>query len=372
MKSRVARAKRRTEGLPLHGIQVIELAEGVIGPLCSLHLAIFGAEVIKIESSSGDWLRRIPPIRGDGGALFDATNRNKKGMKIDFHSDEGRQLVHELLLRADVVVIDRPLTKRWPDLLYEEVANRNPSIIWAEASSFGDDGPQADQGATELTIQMAAGLNRHLGRPDSEAVRAGFDIATLSTAILLFNGVLAALFERNASGNGQRVAVSMLAAMTSMLEWNIASEGNPDEWVGKGLQAYTDEPNYGFILQDRSAYVDFLGDLGAWDRFLIAVDRAELAADPRFGSPALFIRNLSQLRHELADAVRLWHYDDLRRVVVECGGTIVPVTDGAEAVRFADEAQLFRGRSGDLVDRLCKPWAFSDFDLPASEDFLQR
>lgn len=354
---------------PLDDIRVLEIAQGVVGPFCGMHLAAFGARVTKVEPPWGDWLRDIPPVNGRTSALFEALNRNKKGLRIDLRTTTARQKLKNLISRSDVVLIDQATTRRWPSLGYQSCRPENPRLIWAESLPYSDRESGASQNASELTIQMATGVNRHLGRPTDGAIRSGFDIASLSTSMFLFSGIMAALRERGVSGQGQRVAVSMLSAMTAMLEWNLVSEGDPDEWIGVQLESYTASPALGFILKDRVAYVEFRGDIAGWKQFLIGVGRAELAADPRFNQPQTMIPDMTDMKRELASTLLDWNYDDLYRLVAGLGGTIAPITPGDEAVAFAESNGLFAENPGDLIDQISRPWAFSAGQLRGSRSY---
>ena len=355
--------------LPLDDIRVLEIAQGVVAPFCSMHLAAFGAHVTKVEPPWGDWLRDIPPVDGRTSALFEAVNRNKRGLRLDLRTTTARRKLKSLISYSDVVLIDQATTRRWPSLSYKSCRAGNTRLIWAEPLPYSDRESVANQKASELTIQMATGVNRHLGRPVDGAIRSGFDIASLSTSMFLFNGIMAALWERGVSGLGQRVTVSMLAAMTAMLEWNLVSEGDPDEWIGVQLESYTASPALGFILRDRVAYVEFRGDIAGWKQFLIGVGRPELAADPRFNQPRAMIPDMTDLKRELASTLLEWNYDDLYRLVAGLGGTIAPITPGDEAVAFAENNGLFADNPGDLIDQISRPWAFSTGHLRSSRSY---
>jgi crotonobetainyl-CoA:carnitine CoA-transferase CaiB-like acyl-CoA transferase len=354
---------------PLDDIHVLEIAQGVVGPFCSMHLAAFGAHVTKVEPPWGDWLRDIPPLNGRTSALFEALNRNKRGLRLDLRTTTARHKLKNMISRSDVVLMDQATTKRWPSLSYESSSAGNGRLIWAEPLAYSDLESEANLKASELTIQMATGVNRHLGRPVDGAIRSSFDIASLSTSMFVFSGVMAALREREVSGLGQRVAVSMLAAMTAMLEWNLVSEGDPDDWIGVQLESYTAPPALGFILKDRVAYVEFRGDIAGWKQFLIGVGRADLADDPRFDQRQAMIPDMTDLKGQLASTMLEWKYEDLYRLVAGLGGTIAPIVPGDEAVASAVGSGLFDGSAGDLIDQISRPWSFSVGQLRASRSY---
>lgn len=344
--------------LPLSGILVAEISQGLAGPLCGLQLASLGASVIKIEPPGGDWLRRIPPP-----AMFEAANRCKMSTRLDFSNPSDLSAARNLLGQVDVVIVERLVTAKWASLSYERCQETNPMLIWAEVSPFGE----ADlglQNVTELTIQMGAGLHRHLGGPQEDPVRPGYDIASMSTSLFLFTGIMSALYERLNSGKGQEVSVSMLGSMASMLQWNLSAESQPDEPVGVALTAYQDPPDHGFVLRDGAALFTFQGDEDKWYRFFIAVNRPELAADERFGSVGFIRKNMVQLKQELNEVLKDWTYEQLHGVVTDIGGSIVPFASIDKVLDDVEHDGLYSDRGGDYYDMIPRPWAFSEFLLP--------
>ena len=354
---------------PLDDVRVVEICQGVVGPFCAMHLAAFGATVTKVEPPWGDWLREIPPIVDGVSALFEAVNRNKTGIRLDLAAPTAQDKVRALIATSDVVLIDQATSRRFPLLSYEAVGRENPRVVCAEAQSASAREDLANELATELTIQVATGVNRHLGRQGGGEVRSGFDIATLSTSMFLFSGIMAALRERETSGVGQRVSVSMLAAMTAMLEWNLVSEGSPDEWTGVQLESYTAPPAVGFVLRDSVAHVEFRGDIDGWRGFLIGTGRRDLADDPRFHTSSAMALDVADVKQQLAETLREWDYDHLFALVSKLGGTIVPILSGADALGLAETNGLFDGRAGDLVDQISRPWDFSIGQLPSSHSY---
>jgi CoA:oxalate CoA-transferase len=339
---------------PLASLLVVELSQGIIGPFCGLQLSSLGANVIKVEVGRGDWLAGHRAAGRTG--LYDVLRSGKEVLTET--SGEALSGLPELIGRADVVIADGDDTSLADIASWDIACASNSRLIWAEVAAHEERGLRRRFLSSELVMQMSVGLNRHLGRPDAEPVRAGFDIGSMATALYLFTGVLAALNERASSGLGQRVSVSMLASMTSMLQWNLASEYAPDEWWGIQLEAYGAEPEQGFVLADRPAYPEFQGDVAAWDLLMAMSGRADLALDPRFIESEDRRRNMTALRAELAAAVADWTYADLEAAIRSASGSIVPLNGVDEALDCAEANGLLPEDPAGKLAALAWPWRF--------------
>ncbi|HTE84886.1 MAG TPA: CoA transferase, partial [Dehalococcoidia bacterium] len=201
---------------PLDGYRVVELAEGVAGPYCTMELGDAGADVIKIESLSGDCARGWgPPQEGGTSSVFLRLNRNKRSIALDLDSTEGIAIACRILSSADVAVVD---VNRLPDpsFRYEQVAESNPQLVYCAISGFGDRGPWADRPSGELPVQLMSEATSSLGRTGEPPVRAGTDIASMYAAIHGVQGICAALLARDRIGSGQRLDVSLFGSLLAM------------------------------------------------------------------------------------------------------------------------------------------------------------
>jgi CoA:oxalate CoA-transferase len=352
---------------PYQGIKVLDLSEGVVGAFCSMQLGALGAQVLKIEPPGGDWLRTIPPCDGKISALFEAVNRNKVSTVLAFGDAGSDEALRRYISASDVVVTDISLDEGISALSYEQFAESIPHVVWGELSAYGKDGPLGGTPGTELTTQMTVGINRHLGRQDGGVVRLGFDMVSISASNFLFCGIAAALRERAVSGRGQKVEVSLLSSMVAMLSWNVAAESDPDEWIGSAL-TYDKPPSYGYELADGVVHLDFRWNEPQWPRFFAAVNRSDLVNDPRFATPELVHRNLSDLYQELQPSLREWRMHDLDPIVRNIGGAMVPIYEGVGAVEAAQANGLFDERAGSWMDQLSAPWLFSAIPIPVGAD----
>lgn len=201
--------------LPLKGIRVLDLGHVFQGPYATFLMAMAGADVIKIEAPHGDMSRR----RGrDGDYPFRALNGCKRGIVLNLKSERGRALLLKLCRNADVLVENfapgvMPRLGLGADVLLKE----NPRLIYASASGFGSTGPYADKLALDLTIQAMSGLMSTTGERGGRPLKAGVPVADFMSGAHLYGAITTALFERERTGRGRALEVSMLEAIFATL-----------------------------------------------------------------------------------------------------------------------------------------------------------
>jgi alpha-methylacyl-CoA racemase len=212
-------------GLPLEGIRVLDLSRLLPGPFCSLLLADFGADVIKVEDTGmGDYARWSPPYYEGAedsakSALFLSLNRNKRSLRIDLKSDGGRDAFLRLARTADVVLESfRPGVLDRLGVGYERLRSENPGLVYCAISGYGQDGPNRDRSGHDLNYLGLVGLLGLTGERGGPPVQAAGQIADIGGgALMAAFGILAALRERDRSGEGQAVDVSMADGSLSWL-----------------------------------------------------------------------------------------------------------------------------------------------------------
>ncbi|MBM4257640.1 MAG: CoA transferase [Deltaproteobacteria bacterium] len=352
--------------LALSGLKVIDVSQGVAGAMCSMQLGDLGAEVIKVEPPDGDWLRQIGPFVKSESSLFVHVNRNKRSLSLDLKTSTGKDIFRRLIAGADVIIEGyRPGVMERLGFGYETVAKLNPRLIYCSISAFGRKGALADQPGSESAIQSFVGVNRNLGTAGEPPLRTGFDLATTETAFAAFQGILAALFYRARHGEGQQIDVSMLGAMIAVSQWQLAAENEPDEWAGRQLLGYTEAPDSGFQLRDGAVLFSLRGDGEAWDRFFIALNRMDLAADPRFAVGNLLVIN-RDLEAALRDDLKKWSVEEFRHLIQdEIGGTIT-VLQTLDSVMHSEQTAAI-GAVQTMEHPVCgrmltlsPPWKFSE------------
>jgi CoA:oxalate CoA-transferase len=209
---------------PLSNILVLDLTRVLAGPYCTMILSDLGARVIKIERpETGDDARQIGPFIGGKSAYFMSLNRGKESLALDLTADPDRALFEALLERADVLVENfragamERLGYGW-DVLHA----RHPRLIYAAASGFGHTGPYAPRPAYDMVVQAMGGIMSLTGHPGGPPTRVGTSMGDLTAGLFAAIGVQSALFERERSGQGQKVDVAMLDAQVAILENAIA------------------------------------------------------------------------------------------------------------------------------------------------------
>ena len=266
----------------LGNLRVVEWAEGIAGPLAAVRLGDLGAEVLKVEAQEGDWLRHAAPaISGrEEGAAYCELNRGKQLVMMSSETVAASSFLQSLLNKADVFITDRP-RKFLSECGIDEICRGNPRLIVIYISAYGDSGPISNYRGSELTAQAMAGYTRYLGIRGEPSLRLGADVASVGTGIFAVQAVLAALWERNRSGRGQSVSLSLLNSAISMKTIHLVAQGDPDVYAGPRVAGATFPPDRGWRTADRRIYLTFGGRPG-WQEFMHEIGLSHLLEDPRF------------------------------------------------------------------------------------------
>src|SRR6056297_3236843 len=210
--------------LPLENIKIIDLSRVLAGPYCTMVLADMGAEVLKVEMpGKGDDSRAFGPYVNDESAYFMSLNRNKKSMTLNLKKQEGKEILKKLVKDADVIVENyRPGTMEKLGLGYDVLKEINPRLIYAASSGFGHSGPYSKRPAYDGVIQAMGGIMSITGPKGGEPTRVGPSVADIFSGLFTAIGILSAVNERNDTGKGTKVDVSMLDCQVGILENAIA------------------------------------------------------------------------------------------------------------------------------------------------------
>lgn len=287
---------------PLEGIRLLDLSQGAAGPTCAMLLADLGAQVVKVEPPGGDWGRGLgPPFVGGTAAAFLGMNRNKRDIVIDVKRPGGAEVVLRLAERSDVALESlRPGAADRLGIGYEAMAARNPRLVYAAVSAFGQDGPWRDRPGVDGVIQAMSGLMSVTGTADGAPVKVGVPAADMAGAMMCSQGILAALLSRERTGRGQRVDVSLLDALLAFqvipLSMYLASGERP---VPQGSAAPYAAPNEAFPTRDGHVMVAAYTP-ARWPRLCAAMGVPGLATDPRFDTNSKRVQARSALREVLA------------------------------------------------------------------------
>lgn len=277
------------------------------GPVCGLLLADMGADVVKVERlPTGDGSRGyVPPDVGGESAAFMMLNRGKRGIALDLRSEEGREVVRRLAARADVLIENfRVGTMERMGLGWEALAAANPRLVYCQITGFGRTGPLAEQGGFDLIAQGYSGLMSITGEgPGGAPVKVGAPVTDITAGMLGAFGIVSALLERGRTGRGQRVDTSLLEAGVALTFWQsaiaLASGSSPGPMGSAHPLA---APYQAFRTADGWVNVGASSE-ATWTRLCQALERPELAEDPRFSTNADRMRNLADLTRALASAL---------------------------------------------------------------------
>lgn len=285
----------------LAGIKVLDLSQGAAGPTCAMHLGDMGADVLKVEPPGGEWGRGLgPPFVEGVAAAFLGMNRNKRSAVIDLKKKGGAEVVLRLAEHCDVALESfRPGVSDRLGIGFEAMSARNPRLIYAAISAFGQSGPWRDRPGVDGVAQAMGGIMSITGTVDGPPVKVGVPAADMAGGVYASQGILAALFARERTGRGQRVDVSLLDSLLSFqvvpLSMYLASGQSPQRL---GSAAPYAAPNEAFATRDGYVMVAAYTEK-RWPALCSALGRPELATDPRFDTNDKRVRRRAELRDVL-------------------------------------------------------------------------
>ncbi|HEY7301680.1 MAG TPA: CaiB/BaiF CoA-transferase family protein [Xanthobacteraceae bacterium] len=263
----------------LEGLLVLDLTHARAGPICVRQLADWGANVVRIERP-GD----PADFAGRHEADFQNKHRNKRGMALNLRTDEGRAILHGMVERADVLVENfRPDVKTRLRFDYETLRGRNPRLVYASISAFGQDGPYKDKPGVDQVIQGMSGLMSVTGEPGRGPMRVGIAIADIVTGIHAALGICIALIEREKSGEGQWVQASLLESQMFTMDLQAARylvDGTVPKQVGN--EHPSGVPTNAYRTSD--GYVNVAPIPSMWGRLCKALGREDLIDHPHFAT----------------------------------------------------------------------------------------
>ncbi|KUI23756.1 carnitine dehydratase [Mycobacterium sp. GA-2829] len=280
--------------MPLSGVTVLSLEHAVAAPFATRQLADLGARVIKVERpGSGDFARQYDDSVNGESSYFVWLNRSKESIAIDVKSEGGHQILHELAERADVIVQNLgPGAAARLGLSAEEIRARDPRKIVVSVTGWGASGPWADRKAYDLLVQCETGLVSLTGTPD-EVAKVGVSIADIAAGMYAFSGTLAALYRREATGEGATIEVSLFEALAEWVGQPAHFTAGAGRQPGRfGAQHATIAPYGPYEAADGHTVLIAIQNEPEWVRFCSTVlQRPEVADDPRFAS------NTSRVAH---------------------------------------------------------------------------
>jgi CoA:oxalate CoA-transferase len=320
---------------PLSGITVIDLGQIYNGPYCTFLLAMAGARIIKIEPRTGENLRRRTTV-GGGAVPFAMLNSNKQFVTLNLKHPRGRELLLEMVSRSDVLVENfAPGTLDRLGAGFEALRARNPKLIYASGSGYGLTGPHRDYPAMDLTVQAMTGVMSITGFAGNPPVKSGPALCDFFGGVHLYAALVTALFDRERTGLGRRVEVSMQEAVYPSLASSLGRlaagiEQGPMR-TGNRHGGLAEAPYNVYPTADGFIAILCVGE-HHWESLLDAMGREELRGDPRFETLASRVQNMDAVDALVSDFTRRRNKQALFELLIGLQVPCAPVRELAEVV----------------------------------------
>jgi len=319
---------------PLEDLRVLDFTRVLSGPYCTALLADLGADVLKVEPPQGDDYRHIGPFYKDGSsALFETVNRGKRSVVLDLSTPAHCALALDLASGADVVVENfRPGVADKLGIGWEKVRARNPRAVYASISGFGQDGPNARRPAYDIVLQALSGIMTVTGEPEGTPTLIGESIADITTGLFGSWAILAALYERERSGVGRRIDVSMFESMIALQPLVVTrylATGQVPQRVGN--RHPLSAPFGAFRAADKLFVLAVLNPK-LFETLANLIGRPDLLNDPRFATDSERLKNEAALRGAIEDWSMQRPAADAVFDLVEAGVPAAEVSDMAGAL----------------------------------------
>ncbi|MFC6160142.1 CaiB/BaiF CoA transferase family protein [Kribbella jiaozuonensis] len=315
----------------LDGLRVLDLTQVMAGPFCTMLLADLGADVIKIENPrAGDQTRRSwgYAVHGEDSRAFLALNRNKRSVCLDLKQPDDLAAFLRLAETADIVVENfRPGVTKRLGVDYDTLAARNPGLIYASVSGFGQTGPYADRPGYDLIAQAMSGVMSITGTPGGTPVKSGLPVGDLGAGMFCALGIVAAVHARTRTGEGQYVETSLFEAALAMSVWE-----STEYWAtGQVPQALGSANRMSAPYQALRTKDGYL-TLGAnnerlWQRLCAVLEVTELLTDPRFVTNPDRMANRDELAAVLETRLATGTTDEWVALLLDAGVPAGPIQD---------------------------------------------
>ena len=283
---------------PLKNLLVIDLTRVLVGPYCTMILSDLGARVIKIEAPKiGDDSRKFGPFVRDQSAYFMSLNRGKESIALNLKNEDDKRIFEKILSKADILVENfKPGTLEKWGYGWKDVCKKYPKLIYASASGFGQTGPLKNLPAYDMVVQGMGGLMSVTGQPNSEPTRVGTSIGDITAGLFTAIGINAALYDREKTGRGMFIDVSMLDSQIAILENAIARYLSKNE-IPKpmGSRHPSIAPFEAFRTKD-SYIIIAAGNDKLFEKLCEHLDIKECINDNRFNANSKRCENMDDLK----------------------------------------------------------------------------
>jgi len=319
----------------LSNITVLDLTRVLAGPYCTMMLADYGANVIKIEvPGKGDDTRAMGPKKNDYSMYYAYVNRGKKGVTLNLKEEEGKKMFLEMVKKADVVVENyRPGVMDKLGLGYDVLKEVNEKIIYAAVSGFGCYGPKYKRPGYDIIAQATSGLMSITGEEGGQPLRVGNAMGDVLGGMNLTIGILMAINARNVTGRGQRVDVSLVDSVVASLEvgWQrFFASGKQPELIGN---RYASAFPYDAFQASDGRFVIGCGNDKLFTLLCTkAIDREDLLTDPRFDTNIKRCENCAQLKPEIEKWSKQHTIEECVSIIDAAGVPVAPINMLADVV----------------------------------------
>ncbi|MFL2891880.1 MAG: CaiB/BaiF CoA transferase family protein [Candidatus Pelagibacter sp.] len=310
---------------PLKNLLVVDLTRVLVGPYCTMILSDLGARVIKIEAPEiGDDSRGFGPFIDDYSAYFMSLNRGKESIALNLKNENDKKIFEKILAKADILVENfKPGTLEKWGFGWNEVSKKYPKLIYASASGFGQTGPLKELPAYDMVVQGMGGLMSVTGHPNSEPTRVGTSIGDITAGLFTAIGINAALYDRQKTGKGTFIDVSMLDCQIAILENAIArylSKNEIPEPMGSRHPSIA--PFEAFKTKD-SFLIIAAGNDKLFKSLCEVLEIPNIANDEMYKTNSLRSQNIDKLKLIIEDKLQHKNTDEWIKVMenlkIPCG-----------------------------------------------------
>ena len=310
---------------PLKNLLVVDLTRVLVGPYCTMILSDLGARVIKVEAPEiGDDSRKFGPFIENYSAYFMSLNRGKESIALNLKNNDDKKIFEKILAKADILVENfKPGTLEKWGYGWKEVSKKYPKLIYASASGFGQTGPLRELPAYDMVVQGMGGLMSVTGQPNTEPTRVGTSIGDITAGLFTAIGINAALYDRQKTGKGTFIDVSMLDCQIAILENAIArylAKNEIPEPMGSRHPSIT--PFEAFKTKD-SYIIIAAGNEKLFKNLCDVLQISEISTDDRFSTNSLRSENADQLKKIIEEKLSLKKTDEwvkeMEQLKIPCG-----------------------------------------------------
>ena len=310
---------------PLKNLLVIDLTRVLVGPYCTMILSDLGARVIKIEApETGDDSRKFGPFINDYSAYFMSLNRGKESIALNLKNKDDKKIFEKILSKADILVENfKPGTLEKWGYGWKDVNKKYPKLIYASASGFGQTGPLKELPAYDMVVQGMGGLMSVTGHPDNEPTRVGTSIGDITAGLFTAIGINAALYDRQKTGKGAFIDVSMLDCQIAILENAISRYLSKNE-IPKPMGSRHPSIALFEAFKTKDSYIIIAaGNDKLFTKLCEVLNINDIPKEKRFNSNSLRCENMDSLKKILEDKLKLKNTNEwikeMEKLKIPCG-----------------------------------------------------